>query len=231
MTFSAENIMLAGSVLLIASILASKTSFKLGIPTLILFLVVGMLAGSEGIGKIYFDDPHLAEVLGVLALNFILFSGGLDTKWESVKPIVGRGIALSTLGVLLTAAIVGLFVHLITDFSLVEGLLLGSIVSATDATAVFSILRTKNIALKGSLRHVLELESGSNDPMAYILTISFTYLVSHKDASVPMLILQFAKQMIIGGLAGILFGKFMVIVINRIKLDSEGLYPVLIMAL
>ncbi len=190
-----------------------------------------MLAGSEGIGKIYFDDPHLAEILGVLALNFILFSGGLDTKWESVKPIVWRGISLSTIGVLLTAAIVGLFVHLITDFSLVEGLLLGSIVSATDATAVFSILRTKNVALKGNLRHVLELESGSNDPMAYILTISLTYLVSHKDASVSLLILRFAQQMLIGALAGYLLGKTMLFVINRIKLDTEGLYPVLVMAM
>src|SRR6185295_16321652 len=215
MKFSAENIMLTGSILLIASIIASKTSFKMGIPTLILFLVVGMLAGSEGIGKIYFDDPHLAEILGVLALNFILFSGGMDTKWESVKPIVWRGISLSTLGVVLTAAIVGVFVHLVTDFTLIEGLLLGSIVSATDAAAVFSILRTRNIALKGSLRHVLELESGSNDPMAYILTISLTYLVSHGDASVPLLIFKFVKQMVIGGLAGILLGKFMVIVINK----------------
>ena len=231
MKFTAENIMLAGSILLIASILASKTSFKLGIPTLILFLAIGMLAGSEGIGKIYFDDPHLAEILGVLALNFILFSGGMDTKWESVKPIVWRGIALSTLGVLLTATIVGVFVHLVTDFTLLEGLLLGSIVSATDAAAVFSILRTKNVALKGSLRHVLELESGSNDPMAYILTISLTYLVVHGDASIPVLIFQFAKQMVIGALAGYFIGKLMVFVINKIKLDTEGLYPVLIMAM
>jgi len=231
MKFSAENLMLAGSVLLIASILASKTSFKLGIPTLILFLAIGMLAGSEGIGKIYFDDPHLAEILGVLALNFILFSGGMDTKWESVKPIVWRGIALSTLGVILTATIVGLFVHFVTDFTLIEGLLLGSIVSATDAAAVFSILRVKNVALKGSLRHVLELESGSNDPMAYILTISLTYLVSHGDASIPLLIYQFVKQMLIGAFAGYFLGKLMVYIINKIKLDTEGLYPVLIMAM
>lgn len=231
MKFSAENIMLAGSILLIASILASKPSLKLGIPTLILFLAIGMLGGSEGIGKIYLDDPHLAEILGVIALNFILFSGGMDTKWESVKPIVWRGISLSTLGVLLTATIVGLFVHLVTDFTIIEGLLLGSIVSATDAAAIFSLLRTKKVALKGSLRHVLELESGSNDPMTYILTISLTYLVSHGDASIPALIGQFVKQMVIGGIAGYFFGKVMVLVINKIRLDTEGLYPVLIMAM
>lgn len=223
--------MLAGSILLIASILANKTSFKLGIPTLIFFLAIGMMAGSEGIGKIYFNDPHLAEILGVLALNFILFSGGLDTKWESVKPIVWKGVALSTLGVLITATLVGIFAWLIADFTILEGLLLGSIVSATDAAAVFSILRTKNIALKGSLRHVLELESGSNDPMAYILTISLTYLISHNDASISALIFQFFKQMIIGGIAGIVLGKLIVFVINQIKLDIDGLYPVLVMAL
>ncbi|MBC7948898.1 MAG: potassium/proton antiporter [Chitinophagaceae bacterium] len=231
MDFSAENMMLAGSILLIASIIANKASFKLGIPTLILFLAIGMLAGSEGIGKIYFNDPHLAEILGVLALNFILFSGGLDTKWESVKPVVWKGVALSTIGVLLTATVVGLFAYYILDFTILEGLLLGSIVSATDAAAVFSILRTKNIALKGSLRHVLELESGSNDPMAYILTISLTYLVTHNDASITMLILRFVQQMVIGGLAGILLGKGIVFVINKIKLDIDGLYPVLVMAL
>jgi cell volume regulation protein A len=231
MKFTAESILLVGSILLIASIIASKTSFKLGIPTLILFLAIGMLAGSEGIGKIYFDDPHLAEILGVLALNFILFSGGMDTKWESVKPIVWRGVSLSTLGIVVTATVVGLFVHLVTDFTLIEGLLLGSIVSATDAAAVFSILRVRNIALKGSLRHVLELESGSNDPMAYILTISFTFLVSHGDASIPLLIFQFVKQMLIGALAGYLLGKLMVFIINKIQLDTEGLYPVLIMAM
>src|SRR4030095_2781688 len=128
MNFSVEDLMLAGSILLIASIVASKTSFKLGIPTLILFLGIGILAGSEGIGKIYFDDPHMAQVLGVVALNIILFSGGMDTRWESVRPVLRQGISLSTIGVILTAVTIGVFVHLITDFTILEGLLLGSIV-------------------------------------------------------------------------------------------------------
>ncbi|MBL7738268.1 MAG: potassium/proton antiporter [Chitinophagaceae bacterium] len=231
MQFSSENIILAGSILLIASLLASKTSFKLGIPTLILFLGIGMLAGSEGIGGIYFDNPHLSQLLGVIALNLILFSGGMDTKTESVKPILWRGISLSTIGVLLTAVIIGFFVHWITDFTLLEGLLLGSIVSSTDAAAVFSILRTKSIGLKGSLRPLLELESGSNDPMAYVLTISFTYLVSHGDASIARLVFQFFQEMIIGGVLGYVLGKAMVYVINKVQLETEGLYPVLVMAL
>lgn len=231
MQFSSENIILAGSILLIASLLASKTSFKLGIPTLILFLGIGMLAGSEGIGGIYFNDPHLTQLLGVVALNLILFSGGMDTKLESVKPVIWRGISLSTIGVLLTAATIGFFVHWITDFTLLEGLLLGSIVSSTDAAAVFSILRTKSIGLKGSLRPLLELESGSNDPMAYVLTISFTYLVANGDASITKLIFDFFKEMIIGGVLGYVLGKSMTFVINKVQLETEGLYPVLVMAL
>lgn len=231
MKFSPENIILISSILLIASIIANKTSYKLGIPTLIFFLLVGMLAGSEGIGKIYFDDPHTAQLLGVVALNFILFSGGMDTKWESVKPIIWRGISLSTLGVLLTATIVGIFAYLVADFTLLEGLLLGSIVSATDAAAVFSILRSRNVGLKGSLRPTLELESGSNDPLSYILTISLTYLVANGNASIIKLVLHFLQEMSIGALAGYALGKSMTFIINKIKLDTEGLYPVLVMAM
>jgi cell volume regulation protein A len=215
MGLSTENIILVGSILLIASIIANKASYKIGIPTLILFLVVGMLAGSEGLGGIHFDDPYVAQLLGVVALNFILFSGGMDTRWESVRPILWRGISLSTIGVLITAVVVGL----------------AAIVSSTDAAAVFSILRSRNIGLKGHLRPTLELESGSNDPLGYILTISLTYLVKHGDASYWMLFFQFIKEMAIGALAGLLLGKLMVYVINRIKLDTDGLYPVLVMAM
>ena len=147
MTLSAENILLLGSLMLFLSIIASKTSFKLGIPTLVLFLVVGMLAGSDGPGGIHFNDPGMAQFLGVVALTFILFSGGLETNWESVKPILWQGITLSTLGVLLTALTVGLFTSYLLDCTLYEGLLLGAIVSSTDAAAVFSILRSKSIGL------------------------------------------------------------------------------------
>src|SRR5688572_8679679 len=138
--FSAEHIILVGSLLLIASIVASKTSFKSGIPTLILFLLIGMLAGSEGLGGIHFTDVHTSQLLGIVALNFILFSGGMDTRWESVRPILRPGIVLSTLGVVITAGIIGLVTWWITDFTLLEGFLLGSIVASTDAAAVFSIL-------------------------------------------------------------------------------------------
>lgn len=231
MVLSAENILLIGAILLFISIITSKTSFRLGIPTLIFFLVVGMLAGYDGPGGIYFDNPKIAQFIGIVALNFILFSGGLETSIKDVKPVFWRGLSLSTLGVLITAVVLGSFVSYVTPLSLVEGLLLGSIVSSTDAAAVFSILRTQKMELKGSLRPTLEFESGSNDPMAYMLMLTFLQLVQTPDVSIGMLVLQFFQQLLIGAVSGWFMGKMMVWIINRIKLDVDGLYPVLLMAL
>jgi len=229
--FSSENILLLGSLLLFVSIVASKTSFKLGIPTLILFLIVGMLAGSDGFGGIYFNDPATAQFLGVVALTFILFSGGLDTKVESVKPILKDGIALATIGVLITAGLAGLFAAYVLGFTWTEGLLLGAVISSTDAAAVFSILRSRNVGLKGHVRPLLEFESGSNDPMAYFLTVSLIDLVKNPDASIMMLIPKFFIGMIIGGVCGYGSGRAMTWVVNKIKLEVDGLYPVLILAM
>lgn len=231
MTFSIENVLLLGSLMLFLSIIASKTSFHLGIPSLILFLVVGMLAGSDGPGGIFFNDFKTAKLLGVAALNLILFSGGLETKWESIRPIVWQGVSLATLGVLITALAVGLFTCYVMGYSWLEGLLLGAIVSSTDAAAVFSILRSRKVGLKGNLRPTLELESGSNDPMAYFLTIGLVYLIDDPNATVTSLIPKFFKGMALGGLAGYASGKVMAYVINKIKLDIDGLYPVLILSL
>ena len=231
MSITIENILLIGSLLLFISILAGKTSYRFGVPTLVLFLAVGILSGSEGIGGIYFNDPQLAQFIGIVALNFILFSGGLDTSWKTIKPVMWQGISLSILGVLFTAVSVGTFVWFITDFTIYEGLLLGAIVSSTDAAAVFSILRSKNLALKSNLRPTLELESGSNDPMAYFLTIAFLGLVVNQDQSIYSIIPLFFQQILIGAALGFIFGKLSRIVINKIKLDFEGLYPVLAIAL
>jgi cell volume regulation protein A len=232
MNLTIENILLVGSILLFLSIIVGKTSYKFGVPTLLLFLVIGMLAGTDGIGGIHFDNPQAAQFIGIISLNFILFSGGLDTDWTSVKPVLKEGIALSTLGVLLTALSLGTFVYLITDsFTIYESMLLGSIVSSTDAAAVFSILRSKSLALKTNLRPTLELESGSNDPMAYVLTIAFLTLVMNQDQGIVSIIPLFFQQMILGGIAGFAFGKLSKFIINKIKLDFEGLYPVLVIAL
>jgi len=203
----------------------------LGVPTLIFFLVVGVLAGSEGIGGIHFDNAALAQFIGITALNFILFSGGLDTNWQTIKPVLWRGFSLSTIGVFVTAFSVGVFVYYFFDFTLSEGMLLGAIVSSTDAAAVFSILRNKGVGLKGYLRPVLELESGSNDPMAYFLTITLTTIVATGNTESGELIFSFFKQFIIGGAIGYTMGKGNVWLINNIKLETEGLYPVLTLGL
>ena len=222
-----ENILLVGSVLIFISVLAGKTSLRIGVPTLILFLAIGMLAGSEGIGEIHFDNPGVAQFIGIVALNFILFSGGFETDWHSVRPVLWQGVALSVLGVLLTTFALGFFVWWVTDFSIYEGLLLGAIVSSTDAAAVFSILRSKSLALKGHIRPTLEFESGSNDPMAYILTIVFIGLIQNGDKTLWSVLPLFFMQLLLGGGLGYLFGRVGKYVINHIKLDYEGLYPVL----
>jgi potassium/hydrogen antiporter len=231
MQITLENILLIGSILLIFSILASKTAGRAGVPILLLFLGVGMLAGTDGIGNIAFDDPAGAQFLGVIALAYILFSGGLDTQWESIKPVLRPGLVLSTLGVLLTAVSVGLFASWVMDISWKEGLLLGAIVSSTDAAAVFSVLRSKSIGLKGNLRPLLEFESGSNDPMAYFLTIGMTSWLTLEGFSPVDLVPMFLKQMILGAGAGYLMGKGIVLLINKINLEYEGLYPVLMLGL
>lgn len=231
MELTLDNILLIGSILLILSILAGKSSYRFGIPTLIIFVAIGMLAGSDGPGKISFTDPAVARFIGIVALNFILFSGGLETRWEVIKPVLWHGIALSTAGVLLTALSVGVFVWAITGLTFYEGLLLGAIVSSTDAAAVFSILRSQHIGLKKNIRATLELESGSNDPMAYFLTIAVMGLVTKEVNSLPGLILMFFRQFLIGGAAGLLAGKLGKELINRINLDFSGLYPVIVIGI
>jgi cell volume regulation protein A len=226
-----EEILLGTAVLLLLSIVASKASGRLGVPALVLFLGVGMLAGSEGPGGIHFDNARLAQSVGVIALVIILFAGGLDTRWESVRPVLGRALALSTAGVLLTAVLVGLFASAVLGFSLLEGLLLGSIVSSTDAAAVFAVLRSKELGLKGEIKPLLEFESGSNDPMAVFLTIGLTNLLINPEASLLGLIPMFVWQMTLGGVLGYLMGRAAVAVVNRLGLGYGGLYPVLVLAL
>ncbi len=226
-----EYMLLGVAVLLLLSVISSKASSQLGVPTLLLFLVIGMLAGSDGPGGIYFNDPWLAQTLGVVALIFILFSGGLDTRWGEVRPILWEGIILSTLGVVITAAIVGYGVAVMTDFSFPEALLLAVIISSTDAAAVFSILRSKRISLKGELRPLLELESGSNDPMAIFLTTSLIVLITSPTSSPTALLPMFAQQMALGAVCGYLFGRAIASLINRIRLDYQGLYPILTISL
>lgn len=226
-----ENLLLVASILLLISIIASKASGRLGIPALLLFLIIGMLAGSEGPGGIHFDDAWLAQLVGVVALAFILYDGGLSTEWQVIRPVIRGGILLSTVGVLVSAILVGFFATLVLNFSLIEGLLLGAIISSTDAAAVFSILRSRDVRLKGNLEPLLELESGSNDPMAVFLTIGFTGLLINQDGRIVDLVPMFFRQMALGIALGFGLGKGMVFVVNRLRLGYEGLYPVLTIAL
>jgi cell volume regulation protein A len=231
MVFTPQNILLISSILLLAGVLASRTSGKTGVPLLLIFLGVGMLAGSDGIGGIKFDNPTITQLLGIIALTYILFSGGMDTKWPSIKPVLWPGVSLSTIGVLITSVSLGGFVYWITDLSILESLLLGAIVSSTDAAAVFSVLRAKSLGLKGNLRPLLELESGSNDPMAYFLTISILGFITLETTSIWEIVPLFFIQMVVGGLLGWIFGRAIVLLINKVKLDFEGLYPVMLLAM
>jgi cell volume regulation protein A len=226
-----EYILLVSSILLLLSILGSKASGWLGIPALLLFLLIGMLAGSEGPGGIYFDNPWLAQATGTVALIFILFSGGLDTEWSLVRPVLGKGILLSTIGVFFTAMLIGGFAAAFLGFTLLEGLLLGAIVSSTDAAATFAVLKSRSVRLKGQLEPLLELESGSNDPMAVLLTVGLVSFLVNPATSVMDLVLMFIQQMVVGAVLGYGLGRVMTVVINRLRLSAEGLYPVLTLAL
>jgi len=226
-----EVLLLIGGGLLIVSVLSSKLSGLLGLPALVIFLAIGMLAGSDGPGGIYFGNAALAQAVGVTALAFIIFSGGLDTPLKRIKPVAAAGVVLATLGVALTAAAVGLFASWVLDVPLAVGLLMGAVVSSTDAAAVFSILRSKSTRLAGNLEPLLELESGSNDPMAVILTIGLINIITSPESSVLGLLGTLVVQLGLGALAGYLFGRGGVALINGLRLQQEGLYNVVTIAL
>ncbi|MFC4409673.1 potassium/proton antiporter [Chungangia koreensis] len=209
------------SVMLITGVLATRFSSKLGLPALVLFMIAGMLLNN----LIYFDDVRLTQFFGTLALIIILFDGGIQTKWEKVRPIIGPATSLATIGVFITTIVTGFAATLIFDLSLLEGLLLGAIVGSTDAAAVFSVLGNKNFNKR--LTATLEAESGSNDPMAVFLTVMFIEMIQIPGTSIWTAIGSLFLQMGLGLLFGFLFGKAVVWVINSIKLDISGLYPIL----
>lgn len=226
-----ETLLFWISALIFLSVISSKVLDRFAVPVLLVFLGIGILAGSEGLGKIYFDNAQFAKSLGTVALIFIIFSGGLDTDWKETKPIILPGIILSTFGVLVTALITGVFAIYILNFSLLEGMLLGAIVSSTDAAAVFTTLRSKNISLKKPLKPLLEFESGSNDPMAVFLTVGIISLITVKGTDAFSLIPSFILDMGMGALVGYLMAEFIIFLIKGLKLEYEGLYPVIMLSL
>lgn len=228
--FLVDTLIFVAGVLLLLGIASSKFSARLGVPVLVLFLALGMLAGSEGIGRIAFENYPLAHGIGTLALAIILFDGGLRTPLDSVRAAWRPALLLATLGVLLTAMVTGWATSWILDIPLLEGMLLGSIVSSTDAAAVFAILRSGGVALPTRLAATLEMESGSNDPMAIFLTVGSIEVLSGRIAPGASLLALFVSQMLLGAVVGIGVGYAAVWVINRINLDAAGLYPVLVSA-
>ena len=235
MIFTAENILMIGSILIFSSILISKTGYRFGIPTLLLFLIVGMCFGSDGLG-LQFNSASDAQFIGMMALSIILFSGGMDTKYNEIKPILTPGIVLSTAGVLLTTLLTGIFIFYISDWNrtnieltLLSSLLLAATMSSTDSASVFSILRSKGVYLKQRLRPTLELESGSNDPMAYMLTLLIIAYIQGGGMNLQEAVLQLLVQPSVGAIAGFLLGKLDVLMINKINMDNESLYPILLL--
>ncbi|MFV9505126.1 MAG: potassium/proton antiporter [Oscillochloridaceae bacterium umkhey_bin13] len=226
-----EITMLIGALLVLLSILATRTSSRLGVPGLLIFLGIGMLAGSDGPGGIAFADYAFAQAIGVVALVYILFSGGLDTDWPAIRPVLLQGIVLANLGVLLSALLMSGFAVLILGFDWQLALLLGAIVSSTDAAAVFSVMRERGVNLKHNLEPLIELESGSNDPIAVFLTVGLVGLIMTPGSSLLSLVPSFLLQMALGAGGGWLFGLLIVWIVNRVRLQQEGLYVVLTLAM
>ncbi len=189
-----------------------------------------MLAGSDGPGGIAFEDYRLAQTVGIVALAYILFSGGLDTDWPAIKPIVTQGLVLANVGVIVSMLLLGGFAMWALGFDWQTGLLLGAIISSTDAAAVFSVMRERGVNLKNNLEPLIEFESGSNDPIAVFLTTGIIGLIMMPESSIWQLIPSFVLQMAIGAIGGWAFGQGMRILVNRIQLQQEGLYVVLTLA-
>ncbi len=233
---NAELVLLIISVILFFSIFAGKAGYRFGLPALLIFLGVGMLFGSDGLG-IQFSNPYIAQFIGMLALTIILFSGGMDTKISDVKPIAPQGVILATIGVLATTFLTGGFIYYLSSvvagqygFTFPESLLMAAVMSSTDSASVFSILRSKGIYLKEKLRPTLELESGSNDPMAYMLTLLMIAYIQTGGMNLGEAVLTLVIQLVWGAAAGFLLGKLTVWIINKINIDNESMYPILLLA-
>jgi len=225
-----EVLLLVGSVLLFVSLLVGQTGQRLGVPIILFFIGVGMLAGSEGPGGIEFDNPAVAQAVGVVALNLILFSGGLETPWPHLKPMLGKALTLSTVGVGITAFSVGIFASYLLGFSLLEGMLLGAIISSTDAAAVFSILRSRAVRPKEGLDILLEAESGSNDPTAYFLTITLVDLLLKPGQPWYTLIPEMLWGFAGGAALGLGAGYAVRWAINRLRFQFDSFYQLLLLA-
>ena len=231
---NAEHFLLIGAILLFVAVMAGKVAYRFNAPALLLFLAVGLFFGYDILS---FNSPELTQFIGMISLCIILFSGGMDTKFSEIRPVLAEGITLATAGVLTTALLLGGFIYLVApwlgfEFSFPLSLLLASTISSTDSASVFSILRTRRQGLRENLRPLLELESGSNDPMAYILVILLLRMLGGggEEIGVGGALLMFIVQMAMGALVGYLFGRASVWIINKININNASLYSVLLLA-
>lgn len=223
-----ELMIICGLVLLIC-ITSSKVLYKFGVPMLLIFIILGMLFGSDGVVGIYFDNYELTRELCSFGLVFIMFYGGFGTNWKEAKPVARESILMSTFGVIITSGLTGLFCYFVLKTSLLEGLLIGSIVGSTDAASVFSILRSQKLNLKGEIASILEVESGSNDPIAYMLTLIVLTLMNNGGISsiVPTVI----GQIIFGILIGVILSKLTVYIMRNANFEVDGFYTIFITAI
>ena len=243
---SAGNLIMFISLLMFVSILVAKIGTKFGVPTMLLFLVIGMLAGEDGLG-IKIENLHVAEFLGHLAMTIILLSGGLETSLSETKPIIRKGISMTTLGLALTIVITGSFIYLVfgdqiggAGASILGCFLLSAVMSSTDSASVFSILRNSRLSLRENLGPLLELESGSNDPTAYVLTILLVQIMEtiHSAAGVTgtwVILLNGAwiliKQIALGFGMGLAIGRGARWLLTKIHLANPSLYSILILSI
>lgn len=225
--YGVDQLLFIGAILLLFGIASSKFSARLGLPVLVLFLVVGMLAGSDGIGGIEFSNYQISNGIGTLALALILFDGGLRTTTSAIRVTLGPSMTLATIGVLITTLVTGLAASWILEIQLLQGMLLGAIIGSTDAAAVFAVMRSKGVRLPERLSATVEVESASNDPMAVILTVGLIAILQGRMEIGPELLVFFLRQMGIGAVVGLITGRGASYLLNRIHLDAAGLYPVL----
>ena len=223
------NLMIICALVLLMCITSTKILYKFGVPILLIFMVLGMLFGSDGLVGIYFNDYQLASKVSTIALIFIMFYGGFGTNWGMAKPVAVQSGFMSTLGVVFTAILTGLFCFFVFKTTLLEGLLMGSIVGSTDAASVFAILRSQRLNLKGSIASMLELESGSNDPCAYMLTVIILGLMAGGGYGniIPMIL----KQIIVGIIVSVVLAKLSIYLLRHAKFEIEGFYPIFVTAI
>lgn len=223
---------LGTGALLLTSLLATKLAGRFGVPSLLLFLAIGMMTGSDGPGGIPFDDAYQAQSLGTVALIFIMFHGGLQTRWDHVRPVVWQALSLATVGVVVSTVLVALCVHHFAGIGWTPSLLLGAMVSSTDAAALFSVMRAQGLTLKGHLNALLELESGTNDPMAVFLTTALIDVSLFRNNAGPELtplhaLGELAREMLLGAFIGVALGRVLTMALRRVKMESDGMYVVL----